>query len=124
MKSPIEVRLELMFQPKRQKKSFLVNRLLTLVISGGLLAGFGATSAQAETPTPTPTPENTHQAVTPTPIADPIGSIGQPTATPVPTASPSIPPVVCGVCFNPKAFSLDLASSLWVVANKQRPLNP
>jgi hypothetical protein len=32
--------------------------------------------------------------------------------------------VVCGVCFNPTSYSLVKASSLWVVANKQRPLSP
>jgi D-alanyl-D-alanine carboxypeptidase len=32
--------------------------------------------------------------------------------------------VLCGFCFNPGAYSLTKANSLWVVANKQRPLNP
>ena len=32
--------------------------------------------------------------------------------------------MLCGVCFNPGAYSLVKANSLWVVANKQRPLNP
>jgi D-alanyl-D-alanine carboxypeptidase len=40
-----------------------------------------------------------------------------------PTPTPSTP-IVCGACFNPTAFSLTKANSLWVVANKQRPLNP
>jgi hypothetical protein len=31
---------------------------------------------------------------------------------------------VCGFCFNPGTHSLTKANSLWVVANKQRPLNP
>jgi D-alanyl-D-alanine carboxypeptidase len=41
------------------------------------------------------------------------------TASPEPTT-----PVVCGFCFNPGAYSLTKANSLWVVANKQRPLDP
>ena len=63
---------------------------------------------------------------TPTAIGDPPGSIGgTPTPTPTPTASPEpTTPVVCGFCFNPGTHSLTKANSLWVVANKQRPLNP
>jgi D-alanyl-D-alanine carboxypeptidase len=101
-----------MFQPKRRKGSTPVNRLLTLVISGGLIFGaaVGPAFAAGATPTPTPSPENTHQTEVPEP-------------TPTPTPTPSTP-VVCGVCFNPAANSLTKANSLWVVANKQRPLNP
>ena len=124
-----------MFQPKRPTRSLPVNRLLTLFISGAVLlsiAGAGV-SATAATPSPTPTPENTHQVGTPTPsptaIGDPIGSIGNPTPTPDVSVEPVTPtptptPTLCGVCFNPGAYSLTKANSLWVVANKQRPLNP
>jgi D-alanyl-D-alanine carboxypeptidase len=117
-----------MFQPKRRKGSTPVNRLLTLIISGGLVFGaaVGPAFAAGATPTPTPSPENTHQVEvpgpTPTAIGDPSGSIGG-TPTPTPTPTPSTP-VLCGVCFNPAANSLTKANSLWVVANKQRPLNP
>jgi D-alanyl-D-alanine carboxypeptidase len=124
-----------MFQPKRRKGSTPVNRLLTLFISGCLVLGITASPALAAgaTPTPTPTDINSIQPIvlpspTPTVIGDPAGSIGgtptpTPTATPTPTPTPS-QPVLCGVCFNPAAFSLTKANSLWVVANKQRPLNP
>jgi D-alanyl-D-alanine carboxypeptidase len=106
-----------MFQPKRRKGYTPVNRLLTLVISGGLIFGAAVGPAFAAGATPTPSPENTHQAeipVTPSPDVS---------IDPVPTPTPSTP-VVCGVCFNPGANSLTKANSLWVVANKQRPLNP
>ena len=107
-----------MFQPKRPTGSVPVNRLLTLFISGAIVlsaAGAGG-SAAAATPSPTPSPENTHQVEAPTPTPD--VSVEPVTPTPTPT------PTLCGVCFNPAANSLDKASSLWVVANKQRPLNP
>jgi D-alanyl-D-alanine carboxypeptidase len=106
-----------MFQPKRRKRSTPVNRLLTLVISGGLIFGAAVGPAFGAGATPTPSPENTHQAeipVTPSPDVS---------IDPVPTPMPSTP-VVCGICFNPGANSLTKANSLWVVANKQRPLNP
>ncbi|MEN9967304.1 MAG: hypothetical protein RL036_537 [Actinomycetota bacterium] len=106
-----------MFQPKRRKGSTPVNRLLTLIISGGLIFGAAVGPAFAAGATPTPSPENTHQVeipVTPSPDVS---------IDPVPTPTPSTP-VVCGICFNPAANSLTKANSLWVVANKQRPLNP
>ena len=129
MNLPIEVRLELMFQPKPRTGSSLVNRLLTLIISGALVLAGATSPALAASPSPTPTP---------TVIGDPVGAVGS-TASPTPsvTPTPSItdvpitppdesvaPPVLCGVCFNPGAYSLVKANSLWVVANKQRPLNP
>jgi D-alanyl-D-alanine carboxypeptidase len=110
-----------MLQPKRQTGSKPVNLLLTGIISAALVFCGSLVSAQASSdvvePTPTATPTAT---ATPTPTVTP-------TATPVPTATPTAlptPPVLCGVCFNPGAFSLTKANSLWVVANKQRPLNP
>ena len=116
-----------MFQPKRPTGSKPVNRLLTLIISGAFVIGGSLSPAIAATPTPSPTA-----------VGDPIGAVGStasPSATPAPiasgeptpTATPTptqTPPVVCGVCFNPGAYSLTKANSLWVVANKQRPLNP
>jgi D-alanyl-D-alanine carboxypeptidase len=140
MKVPIEVRLELMFQPKPRTGFALVKRLLTLFISGALVIGGSVAPAIAAGSSPTSTP-----MPTPTAIGDPAGAIGStasptptPTASPTPTTSPtpsvtdvpapppgeSTAPVLCGVCFNPGAYSLTKANSLWVVANKQRPLTP
>ena len=137
MNLPIEVRLELMFQPKPRTGSSLVNRLLTWIISGAVVIAGSVTPALAASPTPVPTP---------TAIGDPVGAVGSTaspsatpnpiasgeptptvTPTPTPTSTPTpteTPPVLCGVCFNPGAYSLIKANSLWVVANKQRPLNP
>jgi D-alanyl-D-alanine carboxypeptidase len=92
-----------------------VNRLLTLVISGAVILGITPVPAMAADAAPTPT-------AAPIAVGEPT-----PTSTPTTTASPTAtptPPVLCGVCFNPGAFSLTKANSLWVVANKQRPLNP
>jgi zinc D-Ala-D-Ala carboxypeptidase len=110
-----------MFQPKRRKGSTPVNRLLTLVISGGLIFGaaVGPAFAAGATPAPTPSPENTHQTEVPATPAPDVSIDPVPNPTPTPST-----PVLCGVCFNPGAFSLTKANSLWVVANKQRPLNP
>ena len=110
-----------MFQPKRRKGSTPVNRLLTFIISGGLIFGAAAGPAFAAgaTPTPTPSPEVSHQTEIPATPAPDVSIDPVPNPTPTPST-----PVVCGVCFNPGAYSLTKASSLWVVANKQRPLNP
>jgi D-alanyl-D-alanine carboxypeptidase len=94
-----------------------VNRLLTLVISGSLIFGATAAPAFAAGSSPSPSPENTHQAEVP---ATPAPDVG---IDPITSPEPGVP-VVCGSCFNPGAYSLTKASSLWVVANKQRPLNP
>jgi D-alanyl-D-alanine carboxypeptidase len=110
-----------MFQPKRRKASTPVNRLLTFIISGGLIFGVAAGPAFAAgaTPTPTPSPEVSHQTEIPATPAPDVSIDPVPNPTPAPST-----PVLCGVCFNPGAYSLTRASSLWVVANKQRPLNP
>ncbi len=108
---PIEVRLELMFQPKRQSGSMPVNRLLTLFISGVVAFGslsFAGTAALAASPSASPNPE----------VSIPAGE------TPAPPPGESTAPETCGFCFNPSAYSLVKGSSLWVVVNKQRPLNP
>ena len=126
-----------MFQPKPRTGTSLVNRLLTWIISGAVVIAGSVTPALAASPTPVPTP---------TAIGDPVGAVGSTaspsatpnpiasgeptptvTPTPTPTSTPTpteTPPVLCGVCFNPGAYSLIKANSLWVVANKQRPLNP
>jgi len=110
-----------MFQPKRRKGSTPVNRLLTFIISGGLIFGAAAGPAFAAgaTPTPTPSPEVSHQTEIPATPAPDVSIDPVPNPTPTPST-----PVVCGACFNPGSYSLTKASSLWVVANKQRPLNP
>ena len=126
-----------MFQPKPRTGTSLVNRLLTWIISGAVVIAGSVTPALAASPTPVPTP---------TAIGDPVGAVGSTaspsatpnpiasgeptptvTPTPTPTSTPTpteTPPVLCGVCFNPGAYSLIKANSLWVVANKQRPLDP
>lgn len=92
-----------MFQPKRQKPSMGYNPMAARIISS--LATFSTlfigTAALAETPTPSPTP-------TPTATATPTA-----TPSPSPTPQPSQAPQ-----------SIDDASSIWVVVNKKRPLNP
>ena len=128
-----------MTQPKPRKGSKSVKSLFTGIIFGFLILGAAANQAWAAgaTPSPTPEPSFSIQPVedptavpmpTPTAIGDPPGAIGgTPTPTPsvTPTASPEpTTPVVCGFCFNPGTYSLTKANSLWVVANKQRPLNP
>jgi D-alanyl-D-alanine carboxypeptidase len=126
-----------MTQPRPRKGSKSVKSLFTGIVFGALILGAASTQAWAAGATPSPTPEPTFSiqpvedptAVpmpTPTAIGDPPGAIGgTPTPTPTPTASPEpTAPVVCGFCFNPGTHSLTKANSLWVVANKQRPLNP
>jgi D-alanyl-D-alanine carboxypeptidase len=80
-------------------QSNFLNRLGALIISSVLILSATPASAVDETPTPEPT-------VTIMPIS------------PLPTTSaspnPSVPPV----------YDIDSASSLHVVVNKQRPLNP
>jgi D-alanyl-D-alanine carboxypeptidase len=90
------------FQPKRQKPYLVDNPRGYLFISVflALLALIPTGTALAETPTPTPTPTIT---AIPTPT---------PTQTPTPIPSPS------------QVLSVDQAASIWVVVNKQRPLNP
>jgi D-alanyl-D-alanine carboxypeptidase len=105
-----------MTQPKPTKGAKTVKSLFTGFFFGALILAAGSNPVWAAGPTPSPTA-----------IGDPSGSIGgpSPSATPTPTAAPTpTTPVLCGVCFNPSAYSLTKANSLWVVANKQRPLSP
>ena len=127
-----------MTQPKPRRGAITVKSLFTGIIFGALLLGVSSNAVWAAGPTPSATPEPNFSiqpvedptAVpmpSPTAIGDPPGSIGGPTpsATPSPSATPTpSTPVLCGVCFNPGSYSLTKANSLWVVANKQRPLNP
>lgn len=116
-----------MTQPKPRKGSQTVKSLFTGIIFAALVVAAGSTPVWAADATPSPTASpTTTPAPTPTAIGDPPGSIGG-TQTPTPTATPTpepTTPIVCGFCFNPAAYSLVKANSLWVVANKQRPLNP
>ncbi len=128
-----------MTQPKPLKGAKTVKSLFTGIIFGALIFGAVSNQAWAADPTASPTPEPSFSiqpvedptAVpmpTPTAIGDPPGAIGgTPTPTPSATATASpepSTPIVCGFCFNPGTYSLTKANSLWVVANKQRPLNP
>jgi len=71
----------------------------------GLLAGCAAESPTVSTPRPSPSTS------TPAPIDTPI-----PTLTPTPTPTPT--------GFDKAALSIDDPLSVWVVADKLRPLNP
>ncbi|MFM5904608.1 MAG: M15 family metallopeptidase [Micrococcales bacterium] len=44
--------------------------------------------------------------------------------TPTPTVTPTATPTPTPTAFNPTLYSIDKASSLWVVVDKKRPLNP
>jgi D-alanyl-D-alanine carboxypeptidase len=103
-----------MTQPKPRKGAKTVKSLFTGIIFGAVILGAASTPVWAVGPTPSPT-SSSNPTVTPIAIGDPIGAIGSTDAT---------DPVLCGFCFNPGAYSLTKANSLWVVANKQRPLNP
>ena len=126
-----------MTQPKPRSGAKTVKSLFTGIIFGALILGAASNQAWAAGATPSATPEPVFSiqpvedptAVpmpTPTAIGDPPGAIGG-TPTPTPSATPTpepSTPIVCGFCFNPGTYSLTKANSLWVVANKQRPLNP
>ncbi len=94
-----------MSQPKSLNQSIFLNRIAALIISVVLVAS--ATPAAAVDATPSPTPSST---ASPTPSAMPISPLPTTSASP----SPSVPPV----------YDIDAAGSLYVVVNKQRPLNP
>ena len=120
-----------MTQPKPRKGEQTVKSLFTGIILSVLVVAAGSAPVWAADATPSPTASpTTTPAPTPTAIGDPPGAIGgtpTPTATPTATATATpepTTPIVCGFCFNPTAYTLTKASSLWVVANKQRPLNP
>ncbi len=108
-----------MTQPKPRKGSKTVKSLFTGFIFGALILGAASNQAWAAGATPSATPSPTlgsTPSVTPIAIGDPIGAIGG--------STDATDPVLCGFCFNPGAYSLTKANSLWVVANKQRPLDP
>jgi D-alanyl-D-alanine carboxypeptidase len=90
-----------MFQPKGLRHNFLPNRLTVLIISSILMLSATPASAVDETPTPTPEPTVTIMPISPLPTTS---------ASPSPSA--------------PTVYDIDSASSLHVVVNKQRPLNP
>lgn len=91
-----------MFQPKRQKPYLVDNpgRYLFISVFSALFLLGTSSFALAETPSPTPT------------IAPSVTATPTPTLTPTPTPSPT------------QVLSVDQAASIWVVVNKQRPLNP
>lgn len=100
--------------------SRVVRRRRTLVIAGAIavlavvsLVG-GILSAQ-----PSASVGQAKTTPTATPTATP-----EPTATPRPSPSASPEPVVVVPTFDMAAHSIDDPTSIWVVSNKQRPLNP
>lgn len=108
-----------MTQPKPRKGAHSVKSLFTGIILSTLVLVAGSSPAWAAEETPSPTP-----SVSASPTASPT-----PPASPTPTVTPSETPTAIGdpigaIGGNPTAYSLTKASSLWVVANKQRPLNP
>ncbi|MEY4450440.1 MAG: hypothetical protein RLZZ304_815 [Actinomycetota bacterium] len=112
-----------MVKPKREKSSSFKNTVRSLTISA-ILVGIAATgslagqhnTAIAATPEPTATTLDVTQTPTPSPTP---GASESPTATvtPTPTATEPTPTVI------PRP-NIQSASSLLVVVNKQRPLNP
>ena len=112
-----------MVKPKREKSSSFKNTVRSLTISA-ILVGIAATgslagqqnTAIAATPEPTATTLDVTQTPTPSPTP---GASESPTATvtATPTATEPTPTVI------PRP-NIQSASSLLVVVNKQRPLNP
>ena len=90
-----------MSQPKSLNQSNFLNRVVALIISASLLASAPPAMAVDEIPTPTPEPSVTILPISPLPTNS---------ASPGPSA--------------PLIYDIDAASSLFVVVNKQRPLNP
>jgi D-alanyl-D-alanine carboxypeptidase len=115
-----------MTQPKPRRGAKTVKSLFTGIFFAALVVAAGSSPVWAADSTPSATPSATPEPIfSIQPVEDPT-AVPMPTPTPTPTPSTPTPstPTVCGVCFNPAAFSLTNANSLWVVANKQRPLNP
>ena len=84
----------------RRRRTIVVASVVAAVVIIAVVAAVVLLSPQTPAPAPTPTPSRS----TPTPTPPP-------TPTPTPT-------------FDKSANSIDDASSLWVVVNKLRPLNP
>ncbi|MEY2675256.1 MAG: hypothetical protein RL645_1330 [Actinomycetota bacterium] len=112
-----------MVKPKREKSSSFKNTVRSLTISATLvgIAATGSLAGQQNTAiaaTPEPTATTLDVTQTPTPSPTP-GASESPTATvtPTPTATEPTPTVI------PRP-NIQSASSLLVVVNKQRPLNP
>ena len=121
-----------MYQPKAETPKVVKPHLATFVsavVMMALLLGLLASpTAQAADPSPTPVPTITifpspNDSASPTPTTSPTATPSPtPTVTDPPIAIPD-PPTVCGDCFDPGLHSIDTFNSLWVVVNKQRPLN-
>lgn len=84
----------------RRRRTIVVASIVAGVVVIALVATLILLTPQGDATAPTPTPTRS----TPTPT---------PTSTPTPTPT-----------FDTSAQSIDDAASLWVVVNKQRPLNP
>ena len=110
-----------MVKPKREKSSKSNNKPWALTIPAALVcAALAAPSANAADPAATATPVPT-ATIFATPTASPTGS---PTASPTPSASPSGTPSSTPQPTSIPRPNIQSASSLLVVVNKQRPLNP
>ena len=92
------------------KKSLLVATATSLILFPSVTNLANLSNAHAATPDPIVT-------ATPNPT-DSLPPTETPTPAPTDTPSPSPTP------FNPQLYSIDAANSLWVVVDKQRPLNP
>ena len=104
---------------RRRRSAVIITAGLVLAavaLGAGAVSGRTSDPSAAVPPTPvtdTPTPTST---ATPTPTPLPIFS-----ARPVPTHTVAPVPVPT---FNRAKFSIDDPTSIWVVVNKMRPLNP
>ena len=84
----------------RRRRTIVLASVIGGVVVAAVIAAVLLLSPRDAAPMPTPTAT-------------------RPSATPTPTPTPSPTPT-----FNTSALSIDEASSLWVVVNKLRPLNP
>ncbi|MHA6693801.1 M15 family metallopeptidase [Homoserinimonas sp. A520] len=97
-------------RPRRTSRRVRRRRLVVAVVAGVVAVGLTtATIVWASSPAPAPTVTPSAVAKTPTRTPTPT-----PTATPTPTPPP----------FDKTALSIDDPMSIWVVADKLRPLNP
>ena len=72
--------------------------------------------------------ENGNQVVLSVASVSPVDPSATPNptdpSTPTPSPTPIVTPIPTPLPFNPQLYSIDVGSSLWVVVDKKRPLNP
>jgi D-alanyl-D-alanine carboxypeptidase len=95
----------------RRRRLIVIASSIAAVVIVAVVVGFVVLAPKGR---PAPTPSVSSPSATPTPSPTPSA-----TPTPIPTPTPDPEPT-----FDPGAFSIDDPNSLWVVVNKQRPLNP